>query len=137
MADNILYKIATKQVPAEIIFESSDAVSVLDVHPIAPGHTLVLPTSVAKNILDLDDGAIDGVFRAVKATTALLQKALRPDGFTIGINHGLVSGQSVDHLHIHIIPRFSGDGGSSIHAVVSNVPKDDIHTIGGLIRAAA
>jgi len=137
MPDNILYKIATKQIPAEIVFENTDAVSVLDVHPIAPGHTLVLPTSMAQNILDLEDGAVAGVFRAVKATTALLQKALRPDGFTIGINHGRVSGQSVDHLHIHIIPRFSGDGGSSIHTVVHNQPAEDVHTIAERIRAAA
>lgn len=137
MSDNILYKIATKAVPAEIIFENQDAVAVLDVHPIAPGHALVIPTSDTKNILELDDAKVAGVFQAVKATTALLQKALSPDGFSIGINHGRVSGQSIDHLHIHVVPRFAGDGGSSFHGLVSNPPTEDVHTIAERIRAAA
>jgi histidine triad (HIT) family protein len=55
--------------------------------------------------------------------TQKLQDIFSPDGFTIGINHGKVSGQAVDHLHIHIIPRFKGDGGKSIHSVVDNSPE--------------
>ena len=69
------------------------------------------------------------MFSAVKEITGLLQEKLAPRGFTIGINHGRVGGQLVDHLHVHIIPRFEGDGGGSLHSVVKNPPKESISEI--------
>ena len=127
--DCLFCKIANKEIPAQIIYESVDATAVLDVNPRAPGHTMVLPKVHAANILELTDEKIKGVFKAVKETTDLLDKKLKPDGFTIGINHGKVSGQTVEHLHIHIIPRWAGDGGGSIHSVVDNGPKESLEEI--------
>ncbi len=127
--DCLFCKIANKEIPAQIIYESVDATAVLDVNPRAPGHTMVLPKVHAANILELPDEKIKGVFKAVKETTDLLDKKLKPDGFTIGINHGKVSGQTVEHLHIHIIPRWAGDGGGSIHSVVDNGPKESLEEI--------
>ncbi|NCN94755.1 HIT family protein, partial [Candidatus Wolfebacteria bacterium] len=89
----------------------------------------------AENILKLPDDKIEGVFKAVKETTDLLNKKLKPDGFTIGINHGRVSGQIVEHLHIHVIPRWAGDGGGSIHSVVDNQLKESLEEIVKLIKA--
>jgi len=57
---------------------------------------------------------------AVKKTMGLLQKKLRPDGFNVGWNSGVAGGQVVPHLHIHILPRYSGDGGGSIHSIIKN-----------------
>src|SRR3989338_6437094 len=122
-------KIANKELVSEIVYENEAATSVLDIHPIAPGHTMVLPKRHADTILDLRDEDIEGVFAAAKQTTAVLQQAFRPDGFTIGINHGSASGQTVDHLHIHIVPRFKGDGGSSVHSVVHNPPKETLEEL--------
>jgi len=127
--DCLFCKIANKEIPAQIIYESVNATAVLDVNPRAPGHTMVLPKVHAANILELPDEKIKGVFKAVKETTDLLDKKLKPDGFTIGINHGKVSGQTVEHLHIHIIPRWAGDGGGSIHSVVDNGPKESLEEI--------
>ncbi len=127
--DCLFCKIANKEIPAQIIYESADATAVLDVNPRAPGHTMVLPKVHAKNILELPGEKIEGVFKAVKEVTNLLDKKLKPDGFTIGINHGKVSGQTVEHLHIHVIPRWNGDGGGSIHSVVDNSPKESLEKI--------
>ncbi len=127
--DCLFCKIANKEIPAQIIYESADATAVLDVNPRAPGHTMVLPKVHAKNILELSGEKIEGVFKAVKEVTNLLDKKLKPDGFTIGINHGKVSGQTVEHLHIHVIPRWNGDGGGSIHSVVDNSPKESLEEI--------
>ena len=132
--DCLFCKIANKEISAHIICESEDATAVLDVNPRAPGHTMVLPKVHAENILELSDEKIEGVFKTVKETTDLLNKKLKPEGFTIGINHGKISGQVVEHLHIHIIPRWSGDGGGSIHSVVENSPKESLEEIKELIQ---
>lgn len=122
-------KIIKKEIPAEIIYEDNSAIAVLDVHPRALGHAMILPKSHVENILELADDEIGDVFKAVKKVAAILKKSLEPDGFTIGINHGRVSGQAVDHLHIHIMPRWRGDGGGSIHSVVDNPPKETLEEI--------
>ena len=128
--DNCLFcKIIKKETSAEIIYEDSVSIVVLDVHPRSSGHAMVLPKSHAENILDLADEEIGGVFKAVKKVTMILSESLKPDGFTIGINHGKVSGQAIDHLHIHIMPRWCGDGGGSIHSVVDNPPKETLKEI--------
>ncbi len=127
--DCLFCKIANKEIPAEVIYEDDNAVGILDIYPVAPGHTMVIPMVHCENILDLPEEKIGDVFSAVKKITATLGKALRPDGFTIGINHGKASGQAVDHLHIHIIPRFKDDGGGSMHSVVNNPPKEPLNKI--------
>ena len=129
MADCFFCKIANKEVSAEVIYEDDNVVAILDIHPKAPGHTMILPKVHAANILDLPEDKIEGVFKAVKEVTALLNNSLSPDGFTIGINHGKVSGQTVEHLHIHIMPRWYNDHGGSIHDVVNNPPKENLKEI--------
>lgn len=133
--DCLFCKIINKEISAEIIYEDENTVAVLDVFPKAPGHSMVLPKIHAENILELPDDKIEGVFKAVKNVTALLKKALAPDGFTIGINHGKVSGQAIDHLHVHIIPRWLNDKGHSIHSVVDNQPTESISEIAERIRS--
>jgi histidine triad (HIT) family protein len=128
-------QIVNKEIPADIIYEDDTAVAVLDIHPKAPGHTMVLPKEHSENILDLPDDKVEGVFKAVKNVTELLRKSLKPDGFTIGINHGKASGQAVEHLHIHIMPRWQNDGGGSIHSVVDNPPKEPLKKIAAKIRS--
>ncbi|MFA6495206.1 MAG: HIT family protein [Candidatus Paceibacterota bacterium] len=125
--------IIAKHTPAHIVYEDDAVVATLDIFPRAVGHTLVLPKKHAQNILELADSDIGPVFTGVKNVTALLEKALAPHGFTIGINHGSVSGQVVEHLHIHIIPRFEGDGGGSIHGVVNDPPAQSLEEVARMI----
>ena len=130
MENNCLFcKIADKIISVAEIYEDSTALGFLDINPIAPGHTLVIPKIHAENILDLTDNQIGTLFKAVQNTASLLQEKLNPQGFTIGINHGKMGGQMIDHLHIHIIPRFEGDGGGSLHAVVKNPPSAGLEVI--------
>ncbi len=129
MAECVFCKMANKQLPAEVVYEDAVATAVLDIHPIAPGHTMILPKVHAENILDLPDASVGPLFMVVKKVTARLKEAFQPDGFTIGINHGKWAGQAVDHLHIHIIPRWKTDGGRSIHSVVSNAPQESLTEI--------
>ncbi len=109
-----------------MIYEDEHSFAFLDINPLTLGHAVIIPKDHAENILDLADEGVGPVFRAVKKVTEMLNKALDPEGFTIGINQGRISGQTVDHLHIHVIPRYLGDGGGSIHSVVRYSPKEDI-----------
>ena len=129
-------KIINKEINTEIIYEDDNVLALLDIHPRAPGHAMVIPKKHAENILDLPDDKIEPVFKAVKKVTEMINKTLSPDGFTIGINHGKVSGQAIDHLHVHIIPRWKNDHGDSIHSVVNNPPKESIKDIADKIRSA-
>lgn len=101
----------------------------LDINPRAVGHAMVIPKAHAANILDLPAEEVSPLFSAVKAVTTKIQKALNPDGFTIGMNHGDASGQTVKHLHVHIIPRWKDDGGGSIHSVVNKSGTESVEDI--------
>jgi|SRR3989338_8358151 len=119
MPDCLFCKIARKEFGSAVIYENGDVLAFLDINPRAPGHAMVVSRTHSETLLDLPDEALAPLFEGVKTVTGMLQRALAPDGFTIGINHGKASGQAVDHLHVHVIPRFTGDGGGSIHTVVS------------------
>ena len=127
--DCLFCKIINKQQAAQIVYEDDSVVAVLDIFPRSIGHTMVIPKRHMETILEMNSEEIAPVFGAVKKVTQLLKDKLNPDGFTIGINHGKVSGQAIDHLHIHIIPRFLGDNGGSIHTVVDNPPKESLEEV--------
>lgn len=119
--------IAKKDIPSHIIYENDEALAFLDIHPISLGHTVVIPKNHSNSIIDLPTNEVEGVFGAVKKATSMLSNSLQAENFTIGINHGKMLGHpDIDHLHIHVIPRFEGDGGKDIHSVVSNPPKEDV-----------
>ena len=122
-------KIAKKEIPAAIFYEDDKTMSFLDIKPHSLGHSVVILKNHSENILDTNEVDLSNLFFTVKKTAAILQKALNPDGFTIGINHGEIAGQLIKHLHIHIIPRYKGDGGGSIHSAVNNPPKEPLDNI--------
>ncbi|RLJ01533.1 MAG: HIT family protein, partial [Candidatus Aenigmatarchaeota archaeon] len=133
----IFCKIARKEIKTEIIYEDESSLAFLDINPISPGHTVVIPKKHSETILDMDDDEIGPMFIAVKRATEMLKDALSPDAFNIGINHGRKAGQGIDHVHVHIIPRFEGDGGGSIHTIVRNPPKESIEEMAERIKSAS
>lgn len=126
MTDCLFCKIVNGEMPSEKIYEDEVVLALLDIHPLSTGHTVLVPKIHAKNILDLPENQIGPLFLGVRKVTVALNLALKPHGFTIGINHGKVSGQTIDHLHVHVIPRFEGDGGGSIHSVVKNQSSESV-----------
>ncbi len=128
--------IAHKKINAFVVYEDEHAVGFLDVKPRVEGHTLVVPKFHAATLLELPDGEIGPLFVAVKKLGSLLTRAFSADGLTIGINQGAASGQLVDHLHVHIFPRFKNDGGGSVHSVVRASPKRSLEEVRAALRAA-
>jgi histidine triad (HIT) family protein len=126
MEDCLFCKIANHKISSEIIYEDETALAFLDIFPRSKGHAVIIPKVHVENIIDLSEELIGPVFKSVKIVTEMINKALSPGGFTIGINQGRISGQSINHLHIHVIPRFDGDGGGSLHSVVNNPSKESL-----------
>ena len=120
MEDCIFCRIGRGKIPSHKIYEDKNSFAFLDIHPHAKGHTVVIPKIHAVTIFDLEEKQMRSLMLAVKKTMGLLQKKLRPDGFNVGWNSGAAGGQVVPHLHIHILPRYSGDGGGSIHSIIKN-----------------
>jgi histidine triad (HIT) family protein len=112
--------IIEKKKEANIVYEDDAAVAFLDIFARTEGHTLVVPKKHAETMLELSEGEQGPFWIAVRRTAELLKEKLSPQGFTIGVNHGKVSGQEIEHLHVHIMPRYEGDSGGSIQSVVNN-----------------
>jgi histidine triad (HIT) family protein len=135
--DCLFCKITAKEISAKIIYQNEQVVAFLDVMPRTTGHTLVIPKVHAPNILELPDAEVAPLFAAVKHVAEMLSRSLASDGITIGINQGRASGQEVDHLHVHLLPRWHGDGGGAIQSVVNAKPKESLDEIAEKIKRSA
>ena len=80
-----------------------------DGYPVSPGHALVIPRRHVQSFFDLQDDERADLLELLGRARAAIQAARHPDGFNIGINDGTAAGQTVMHLHVHLIPRYAGD----------------------------
>ena len=120
MDDCIFCKIVNGQIPAHKVYEDENSLAFLDVKPHAKGHTVVIPKKHGITVFDVDDKDYQELLLDVKKVMQILQDKLQPDGFNVGWNHNTAGGQVVPHLHIHIMPRYNGDGGGSMHSIVNS-----------------
>lgn len=95
--------------PTNILINGEYSYSRLDGYPVSEGHCLVIPKRHVISIDDLTDSELKDLYTVLKQTKIMLCEVYQPDGFNIGINEGEAAGQTVGHLHIHIIPRYKGD----------------------------
>ena len=110
MENCIFCKIANGEIPAATLYEDENFRVILDLGPASKGHALILPKSHAANIYELsDEMAAKAMILAKKMATAMTA-ALKCDGFNIVQNNGECAGQTVFHFHMHLIPRYNGDG---------------------------
>lgn len=132
--DCLFCRILRGELSAETVYEDDHAIAFLDVSPRVPGHTIVIPRHHSPSLVELPAAEVGRLFEAVQKVAAKVLRAMGADGLTIGINQGAASGQTVKHLHVHILPRFNGDGGGSIHSVVENVPRESLSEIAKKIK---
>jgi len=107
--NNIFAKIIRGEIAAVKIYEDEAVLAFMDVFPQSKGHCLVISkTSKARNLLDIDVPALESVMVTVQQIAKALTSALNPDGVVITQFNGAPAGQTVFHLHVHIIPRYEG-----------------------------
>ncbi len=106
--DNIFAKILRGEFPCYKVFETDRTLSFLDIMPRTPGHALVIPKVTARNILDIKPDDFAEVARVACKIAVAAKKAFAADGITLEQFSEPAAGQTVFHLHIHVLPRFTG-----------------------------
>lgn len=89
--------------------DGQQAVAIADSNPLNPGHTLIIPRRHESDFFALNDIEQEAMLRLARKVHADLDAQHHPDGFNLGVNVGAAAGQTVDHVHLHVIPRYRGD----------------------------
>jgi histidine triad (HIT) family protein len=106
--NNIFARILRGEIPSQRVYEDDDVAAFMDVMPQGPGHTLVLPKAPSRNLLDADAKTFVPLMAVVQRVARAAMRAFKADGVTILQFNEAPAGQSVFHLHVHVIPRFEG-----------------------------
>ena len=111
MENCIFCKIVSGEIPSSKVYEDEVCIATLDINPAAPGHTLIIPKEHHQDLTDdVDETLLGHLFKTAAIIGARQKERLKAEGFNVIQNNGEVAGQSVHHLHIHVIPRFANDG---------------------------
>lgn len=106
--DNIFAKILRGDAPCQNLFEDDETLAFLNIMPESKGHSLVIPKSAASNIYQIDESYLIAMARTSKRMAEALRKAFRPDGMLVYQLNGKAAGQTVFHIHTHLVPRYEG-----------------------------
>jgi histidine triad (HIT) family protein len=131
----IFCRIIEGDIKAEVVAREPGALAFLDVSPLADGHVLVVPHAHVARIEDLPTEDAAALLRLVVGLAGPAREAVGAAGSTIGINNGEATGQTVPHVHVHIVPRVAGDGAGSIHTIFKPRPRLGLPEVGAAIRA--
>lgn len=107
--DCIFCKILRGEIPARKVFENKKVLAFLDINPVNPGHTLVIPKKHYLLLTEIPDEELSELIKTVRNLSSIIFKVTNAEGITVTQNNGKSAGQIVPHVHFHIIPRFSGD----------------------------
>jgi diadenosine tetraphosphate (Ap4A) HIT family hydrolase len=94
---------------ARIERQSDLALALFDAYPVSEGHALVIPRRHVESAADLDEAELLEIWRLLAEMRKLIAQRSAPEGFNIGVNDGVAAGQTVRHVHFHLIPRYAGD----------------------------
>lgn len=105
----IFCKIAKGDIPSTTIYEDDDFKVILDINPASKGHAVILPKNHAANLMELSDDDASKILLVARKCADAMMKTLHCDGINILQNNGEAAGQTVFHLHVHLIPRYKDD----------------------------
>ncbi len=118
---SLFSKIIAREIPAHIVYEDEYVIAFLDINPVNPGHTLVVPKEERQNVLESSEEDLHRLIVVIRKLAPVILKAVHATGFNVTTNTGEASGQSVPHTHFHIIPRYPNDG----HAPWQHTPQTE------------
>lgn len=108
--DCLFCKIIAGDIPAQKVYEDDVVIAILDITPINPGHTLIIPKAHYRDITDTPTQTACHIMVTAQKLAPAIVAAAKAEGFNLGVNTGSVAGQSIFHAHLHIMPRTAEDG---------------------------
>ena len=137
MTGCIFCQIAAGELPASFVYQDDRVSAFLDIQPVNPGHLLVVPHRHAETLGELSPDVVGHMMTVAQRLMLRLHDAdVRCEGINLFLAEGAVAGQEVDHVHLHVIPRFTGDGfGLRFAADYGTLPqRDDLDRVAAAIR---
>lgn len=122
MADCIFCRIASGDIPAELVYEDDEAMAFLDINPLTIGHTLVVPKEHAVRMDDMGPEAVGRLFERVGRIVPAVAAAAGKTDSMVAVHNGPEAGQEVPHVHVHVIPRSQQDQAGPVHAMFRERP---------------
>jgi histidine triad (HIT) family protein len=132
MVDCIFCKINTGEIPSHTVYEDAEVRAFLDIYPATDGHTIVIHKRHEEKITGYGKEELGAVFSVVAKVARALEATFGTTILSVGINHGEPAG--VHHMHVHLLPRFEGDGGGIIQTLPGKKPHEDIANIAKRMR---
>jgi histidine triad (HIT) family protein len=132
MSEETLFtQIVDGEIPSYTVYEDETTYAFLDVNPLSPGHTLVIPKEPYERLNDVPSEVAADVFSVLGEIAAAVEEAVDADASTIALNNGEEAGQEVPHVHWHIIPQFEDNTARPIHALFdgADLSEDQMETI--------
>jgi histidine triad (HIT) family protein len=124
MTDCVFCRIVDGDLPSRTVYEDDHSMAFLDANPLEEGHTLVVPRDHHEVVGEMPDETRDELFAAAGRLTPAVERAVDADATTVGMNNGSAAGQEVPHAHLHVVPRFDGDGVGPLHTL--DWPRPDL-----------
>jgi diadenosine tetraphosphate (Ap4A) HIT family hydrolase len=110
MASSMSSQCAFCIVPSSRIVEANEnAVLILDGFPVSKGHSLVIPRRHVSSFFETTEAERAAILALIDRAKSLIEQVHKPDAYNIGINDGIAAGQTIPHMHVHVIPRYAGD----------------------------
>lgn len=134
MSECIFCRIAAKEIPSSVVYEDEHTLAFMDIGQVNPGHVLVAVKRHAENIFALDETQAGAVFRAAARVARAIRDAFEPQGLSVYQANGKAAGQTVFHLHLHLVPRHDDDG-MALTWPVKNPPREKLAEYAQRIRA--
>ncbi len=136
----VFCKIVRRELPASVLAEDEHSLAFMDIRPINPGHFLVIPKAHAAHLADLPSGTGGRIFEMARDLAAgLYRSGVKCEGVNVHLADGEVAGQEIFHVHLHVYPRYAGDGvGLRMGPRYGTMPKrEELERLAASIRAAA
>ena len=133
--ENIFAKILRGDLPCIKVFEDDASLAFMDIFPQTKGHTLVVPKAGATNIFEITPETLQGLITRVQTISTAVREALNPDGVFVAQFNGAEAGQTVFHIHFHVIPRYAGEPYKG-HGESAQADPNELEETAALIRAA-
>jgi histidine triad (HIT) family protein len=135
MSSCVFCRIVAREIPATVVHEDEHTLAFMDLGQVNPGHVLVAVKAHAENLYALNDAQAGAVLRAAARVGRAIRDAFKPEGLSVYQANGKAAGQTVLHYHVHLVPRYEGDG-MALTWPVKNPPREKLEEAAAKIRAS-